>query len=112
MLKRCSDIPTQLRFIGSIDGHARHRQFYGVLFESVDTRKISRWQKMSIYTQMGVSTRTRPISQLCVNTFAVHHQWAEQTNMLAFEFTHKLRNDALRGLRLNSSTVNHTVLRT
>ena len=32
--------------------------------------------------------------------------------MLAFEFAHELRNDALGGLRLNSSAVNHAVLRT
>ena len=31
--------------------------------------------------------------------------------MLAFEFTHKLRDDALRCLRLNSGTIVHAVLR-
>ena len=31
--------------------------------------------------------------------------------MLAFEFAHQLRDDALRGLRLDRSAVNHAVLR-
>ena len=31
--------------------------------------------------------------------------------MLAFEFTHKLRNDALRCLRLDSGAIVHAVLR-
>ena len=66
---------------------------------------------MAIYAEVGEATWARPVSQLGVNTFAVYHQWAEQTNMLAFEFTHELRNDALRCLWLDRCTVMYAVLR-
>ena len=61
VLKRCSDISTQLRFVGRIDRHTGHRQFYRVLFESIDAWKVSSRQEVPVYAQVGVTTWACPV---------------------------------------------------
>ena len=60
---------------------------------------------------MGVATRTRPICQLGVNALAVHHQRAHQADVLPLEFTHQLRSNTLRRLRLHRSAIVRAMLR-
>ena len=62
-------------------------------------------QEVAIHTQVRVAAWTRPVGQLGVDAFAVHHQGAHQTNVLAFELTHQLSRNALCGLRLNRSAI-------
>ena len=61
---------------------------------------------------MRVAARPRPIGQLGVHTFAVHHQRAHQANVLTFELTHQLRRNALGRLRLHRRTIVNAMLRT
>ena len=48
---------------------------------------------------------TRPIGQLGVNAFAVHHQRTEQANVLASVLTQQQGGQAFWRLRLDSSAV-------
>ena len=81
-----------------------------MLLETVQTRKAVGGQKVTIHAQVRVPAWTRPIGQLGVDTFTVHHQRAHQTNVLAFELAHQLRGNALCGLRLHRSTVVRAML--
>jgi hypothetical protein len=65
---------------------------------------------MAIHPQVGKATRPRPVGQLGVNPFAVHHQWRKQTDVLAAKLRHQLRNDALQRLRRHRCAVMHAVL--
>ena len=95
----------QQGFVGRVHFQARHRQFDRVFFETVQSWKAQGGQELTIDTQMREATWTRPIGQLGVNTFAVHHQGTEQANVLAAVLTQQQGGQSVRGLRLDSSAV-------
>ena len=89
---------------------AGHGQLNGVLFEAVNARETGGRQKVSVYPQVGVATGSCPVGQFGVHAFAVHHQGAEQANVLAFEFTHQLRRNAVWRLRLHRRAIVRAML--
>ena len=85
VLQRLRQAGTQGGFVAGMDIQADHRQFDGVLFETVDARKALRGQKVAIHPQVRVALGARPIGQFGVNALAVHHQGCEQADVLPFE---------------------------
>ena len=89
MLQGSQQSVAQHIFLRGVYRETGDRQFDGVLLESVQAWKAGGGQKVAIHPQMGVATWTRPVCQLGVDTFAVHHQGAEQANMLTTVFAHQ-----------------------
>ena len=102
---------TQLFFLIGTDLEAGHWQLNGVLFEAVNAREVLRGQEISIDAQVCVTARARPFGQLGVDTFAVHHQRRQQTDVLAFEVFKQLRGNAVGRLRCHSGVVVNAMLR-
>ena len=96
---------SQLGFMGRIHFQGRHWQLDGVFFETVQARKALGGQEVAIDPQMAEAAWPGPIGQLGVDAFAVHHQGAEQTNVLAFELPHQQGGQALWGLWLHRRVV-------
>ena len=102
---------TQLLLLISTDFETGHWQFNRVFLESINARKALRRQEIAIHPEVCVAARSGPIGQLGVNTFSVHHQRRQQTNVLAFEILHELRGNAVRRLRRYCGVVVHAMLR-
>jgi len=111
MLKRGGQSLTQRRFVLGRHLKTGHWQLNRVFFETVQAWKAIRRQEVAIHTQVRVPTWPRPIGQLGVHTFAVHHQGAHQTNVLPLELAHQLRRNALGCLRLHRCAVVNAMLR-
>ena len=111
VLEGCQQCLSQHMFLRRVYRETGHGQLDGVLFESVQAWKTGGGQKIAIHTQMGVTTWTRPIGQFGVHAFAVHHQGAEQANVLTTVFTHQQSGEALWGLRLHRRVVVYAMLR-
>ena len=102
---------TQLLLLISADFEAGHWQFNRVLLESINARKTLRRQEITIHPEVCVATRPCPIRQLGINTFSVHHQRRQQTNVLAFKIFHELRGNAVGCLWRYCGVVVHAMLR-
>ena len=95
----------QQGFVGRIHFQTRHRQFNRVFFETVQAWKAQGGQELTIDTQMREAAWTRPIGQLGVNAFAVHHQRTEQANVLAAVLAQQQGRQAFWRLGLDSSAI-------
>ena len=82
-----------------------------MFFETVQTWKTIGGQEVAIHTQVRVAPWARPIGQLGIDAFAVHHQRAHQANVLPLEFAQQLRGNAIRCLRLHRCTIMRAMLR-
>ena len=101
----------QLLLLISTYLEAGHWQFNRVFLESINARKALRRQEIAIHSEVCIPARSGPIGQLGVNTFSVHDQRRQQTNMLTFEILHELRGNAVRRLRRYCGVVVHAMLR-
>ena len=101
---------TQLFFIVGADFETGHRQLNGVFFKPVDAREVGGGQEIAIDSEVRIPARPCPIGQLCVNTFAVHDQRRQQTNVLPFEVFEQLRCNAVGRLRLHCGVVVNAML--
>ena len=112
MHQRIGQRLAQGSFILGRDIQAHHRQLNRVLLEPVNARKIGGRQKIAIHPQVRVAPWARPIGQLGVNAFAVHHQGRQQPDVLAAVGFEQLRGNALGGLGCDRRAVMDAVLGT
>ena len=111
MFQRSQQRLAQHLFLRRVYRETGNGQFDGVFFEPVQTWKAGGGQELTVDTQVGVATWPRPIRQLGINTFTVHHQGTEQADMLASVFAHQQSGQALGGLRLHRGIVVDAMLR-
>ena len=76
-----------------------------MFLEAVDTRETGGRQEVAIDAQMGEAARPRPVGQLGIDAFAIHHERRQQADMLTAKTLQQLRGDAVRRLRRHRRAV-------